>query len=156
MELDALVDHPAGHLGRPPLGGGRVLGGQSALVQGQHAPVDVDLGDVDLRLDLGQPEAGVLERADRPAEGGPLLHVLERPVERGLGRGDRADRDREPLLGEVGDQVGEALALVAKQVLGRDGDLVEEQLGRVLGVHADLLQVPAPLEAVHPALDHHQ
>ena len=36
------------------------------------------------------------------------------------------------------------------------GDVGEEQLGGVLGVHPDLLEVPPALEARHPALQHEQ
>jgi len=47
-------------------------------------------------------------------------------------------------------ELDEALALLAQQVGGGDLDVGEEQLGGVLGVLADLLEVPAPVEAVHP------
>ena len=50
----------------------------------------------------------------------------------------------------------EALALDAEQVLDRHLHVGEEQLGGVLRVQADLLEVAAALEAVHPALDHEQ
>ena len=66
------------------------------------------------------------------------------------------DRDRHPLLREVGDQVQEALALLPEQVLGGYADVVEEQLGGVLRVHPELVEVAAALEAVHAALDHDQ
>ena len=84
------------------------------------------------------------------------LHVLERPAERGLGGGDAADRDRQPLLRQVVDQVREALALDAEQVADRHLHVGEEQLGGVLGVQADLVEVAAALEAVHAPLDHEQ
>ncbi len=50
----------------------------------------------------------------------------------------------------------EALALLAEQVLGRHPHVLEGQLGRVLGVLAELVQFAAPLEALHPALGHQQ
>ncbi len=71
-------------------------------------------------------------------------------------RGDAGDGDRQPLLGQVGHEVHEALALVAEQVGHRHVDVGEEQLGGVLAVHADLVEVAAALEAVHAALEHEQ
>ena len=46
--------------------------------------------------------------------------------------------------------------LAAQQVLGRHLHVVEEQLGRVLRLHAQLLQALALAEAVHAALDQEQ
>ena len=61
-----------------------------------------------------------------------------------------------PLLRQVLHQVDEAHALLAEQVLGGHLDVGERQLGGVLGVQADLVQVPAALEALHAALDDQQ
>ena len=107
-------------------------------------------------MQLGEREAGVLKGADRLAEGLALAHVVERPAERRLGRRDRGGRDRQALLGQVGDEVAKALALLAEQVLDRHMDVGEGQLGGVLGVLADLLQVAPALEALHAALDDQQ
>ena len=52
--------------------------------------------------------------------------------------------------------VDEAGALLAEQVRLRHLDVVEEQLGGVLGVLADLVEVAAALEALHAALDDEQ
>ena len=60
---------------------------------------------------------------------------------------DADDRDAQPLLREVVDHLAEALALGAEQVRDRHARVVEEQLGGVLRVHADLLEVAAALEA---------
>ena len=79
---------------------------------------------------------------------GQLQHCLH--------RGGRHDRDREPLLRQVLHQVDEAHALLAEQVLGRHLDVGEGQLGGVLGVQADLVEVAAALEALHAALDDQQ
>src|SRR5690606_30207534 len=54
--------------------------------------------------------------------------------------------------GEVLHEVDEPHALLAEEVLLGDADVVEEQLGGVLRVHADLVQVAAALEALHAAL----
>ncbi len=80
------------------------------------------------------------------AEGGALPHVRGGPVERGPGPGQPAGGQRQPLLGQVGDQVGEALPLGAEQVGRRDAAVGEEQLGRVLGVEAELVEVASPGE----------
>ena len=59
-----------------------------------------------------------------------------------------ADRDRQPLLGQVVHEVDEALALGRpEQVRDRHLHVGEEQLGGVLRVLADLFEVAATLEA---------
>ena len=68
VELHAAVDDALLQLGAPPLGLGRLLGGELAVVERVDAAVDERLRDVDLGAHLGQHEAGVLERADRAAE----------------------------------------------------------------------------------------
>ena len=57
---------------------------------------------------------------------------------------------------QVHHQRDEAGALLAEQVLLGHLDVVEEQLGGVLGLHADLVEVAAALEALHAALDDEQ
>ena len=52
----------------------------------------------------------------RSPEGHALFGVLERPAECRRGRGNARHRDRDPLLGEVLDEVRETLALRAEQV----------------------------------------
>ncbi len=81
------------------------------------------------------------------------LTYVERPVERAAGGGDRGDGDRQPLLGEVGGEVSETLALLAEPVGDRNAHVGEEQLGGVLGVHPDLVEVAAALEALHAPLE---
>jgi hypothetical protein len=126
-------------------------------VQRADAVVDVVLGDVDLGGDLGEDEARVLERPDGLPERLPLGDVGQRQVQRRPRGRDRGDRDREPLLREVGDELPEALPFVApEQVLHRHADVAEEQLGGVLRVLAELVQVPAACEARHAALQHEQ
>ena len=53
-------------------------------------------------------------------------------------------------------EVPEAQPLGAEQVGDRDPHVGEEQLGGVLAVEAELLEVPPALEARHPPLDHQQ
>jgi hypothetical protein len=91
-----------------------------------------------------------------PAERGALLDVVEAEREHVLAGRGGGHRDREPLLGQVGHQLEEPGPLLAEQVLLGTGHIVEEQLGGVLGVLADLVEVAAALEPVHAALDDEQ
>ncbi len=127
-----------------------------AGVERLRAAVDEHARDLDFAAQLGEREAGRLEGADRLAEGVALAHVVERPAERGLGGGDGGGGDREALLREVGHEIAKALALLAEQVRDGDAHVGEGQLGGVLGVLADLLEVAPALEALHAALDHDQ
>ena len=81
-----------------------------------------------------------------------LARIGDRPLEHRLDHDDGGDGDRQALLRELLHQLEEALALgVAEQVLGRHAHVVEEQLGGVLAVHADLVEQLAarePLEVV--------
>ena len=106
-----------------------------------------DPRDLGFGAHLGEREARALKGADRLAEGLALAHVVERPAERRLGRGHGRGRDRQALLGQVGDEVAEPLALLAEQVLDRHAHLGEGQLGGVLRVLADLLQVAPALRS---------
>ena len=57
--------------------------------------------------------------------------------------------DQQPLLRQLLHQLDEALPfLVAEQVGGRHAHVVEEQLRRVVGLQADLVEVAAALEAL--------
>ncbi len=73
-----------------------------------------------------------------------------------LGGGQGVDADGDPLPGQVLHQGDETAAFLAEQVGRGHADVVEEQLRSVLGVHADLVQVAAALEAGHVPLDHQQ
>ena len=78
------------------------------------------------RLVEGRPF--VLAGVTIPFERGPLGHVLHGSLDRPARRGDRPDRDREPLLREVAGHVAEPLSLTADQVCDRDARVLEEQL----------------------------
>src|SRR6478609_5594983 len=141
VQLDAAVDDLGLELGGPPLRHRRERGVDLAGVQLGHAVVDEDPGDVGLGGHLGEHEAGVLELADRLAEGLALLGVVEAEVEHVLAGGDRHHRDRDALLREVHHQRDEAGALLSEEVGLRDLDVVE---------------VAAALEARHAAFDDEQ
>ncbi len=63
-QLQAPVHDPPLQFSAPPLCLGGVDRGQLVGVQCAHAVVDVVLGHIDLGGDLGEHEAGVLERTD--------------------------------------------------------------------------------------------
>src|SRR4051812_4408732 len=147
VQLQAAVDDLLLQLGGPPLGHGGVLGGEPPGVVLQDRLLQVGLGDRHLGVHLGELEAGVLEPADRPAERRPLLAVLHGAVEDQPARGHGDRGDGQPLLGQVVHQVEEAVALGAQQIARRHANVVEEELGGVLRLEADLVQVPAALEA---------
>src|ERR1019366_9143947 len=156
MHLDAAIEHATLKLRAPPFCDRRVLRRQLPDPQSLDAAIEICLCDLDLGMALGQLEAGVLEGADRLPERLPAAHVLERGCETGPRGAERADRDRQALLGPVRDEIAEPLALVAEQVGRRHGDGVEEQLGGVLGVLTDLLEIAAAVEAVYSTLDEQQ
>ena len=79
-------------------------------------------------------------------------HLCERLLRDGQG----GDADGDALAWQVLHQGDESAALRAEQVVGWHPDVGEEQLRGVLGVHAELFQVPAAEEAGHAALDHEQ
>ena len=77
-------------------------------------------------------------------------------AQHGLHAGGGHHRDADALLRQVLHQVDEAHALLAEQVLGGHLHVGEGQLGGVLGLQADLVEVAAALEALHAALDDQQ
>src|SRR3546814_10920802 len=87
--------------------------------------------DLQLRLQIGEDEAAVLEIEDRLAERLALAGVFDRVVEGALRRGLRADRDRKPLLRQFAHQIDEALPLLAEAVGDWNADVVEEKLRRI-------------------------
>jgi hypothetical protein len=156
VQLHAAVDHALLQLGAPPLRHRRLFGRELAVVARQHTAVDEGLTDLDLRLHLGEHEAGVLERSHRLPERVPRAAVVGGPRQR-LGRSrDAGARDGQPLLGQVRDELQEAVAFGAEQVRDGHGHIGERQLGCVLRVHADLVEVATALEAGHAALEHEQ
>ena len=95
---------------------------------------------------------------DRLAERLALLDVVDGERERALDHGLGMDRDDQALARQVVHELREALAFLgAEQVLRRQLDVVEEQLGGVGGIEAELLELAAAAEARRiVGLDHHQ
>ena len=90
--------------------------------------LSVNARDGGLRRKLGKLELRILEVRDGLTERPALAGVLDRPGDDRLGHQGGADRLRQPLLGELGHHVGEALPLSAHHVRGRHAHAVEEQL----------------------------
>ena len=84
------------------------------------------------------------------------LRVGERLVEAPRMPSAAPMRDESRSCGSSLHQVGEALALLAEQVGDRHPHVVEEQLGGVLRVLADLVELAAARKPARVALDHDQ
>ncbi|OWK48973.1 hypothetical protein PSOLE_01950 [Pseudomonas oleovorans subsp. oleovorans] len=97
-----------------------------------------------------------LEMRHRAAKGLAFLDVLDGGLQRRLGAGHSATGIGQALLGEHIHQVEEAALGIAQEVLLGHLNVVEEQLGSVLAVHAELLQLLAALEAGHAPLHQKQ
>src|SRR3546814_6189658 len=93
----------------PELGRRALFGGEFLLHVARQRPVEMRPADLQLRLQIGEDEAAVLEIEDRLAERLALAGVFDRVVEGALRRGLRADRDRKPLLRQFAHQIDEAL-----------------------------------------------
>ncbi len=98
----------------------------------------------------------MLEAADGLTECLPFPAVVQGPGQSLVGAGHRGHRHREPLLGEVAHELGEARSLLAQTVGHRHPHVGEEELGGVLGVQTDLVEVATPFEALHAALEDQQ
>ncbi len=129
------------------------FGREFAAQMARQRPVEMRPADLEARLQIGEREARILEIEHRLAERFPVLDEFDRPVERALRTGLRADRDRQAFLRQLAHQVDEALALFAEAVGDRHANLVEEQFRRVGAVHADLVEVAALAIAVAVRLD---
>ena len=155
-ELQAGVEHLVVELGQPPLAHGRRGGVELACQEQLQAVVEEHARHRHLGLHLGQLEARVLEIGDRLAEGLALARVVDGPSQRRLHDGDGADGHQQALARQLVHQAGEAAALLAQDIGGRNAHVLEEQLGGVLRVLADLLEVAPALEAGPVGLHQHQ
>ncbi len=77
-------------------------------------------------------------------------------MEGGSGTRYGTNGDREALLGQVVHELEEPGSFFAEPVVDGHGDVVEEELGGVLGVEPHLVEVPAPLEPIHAVLHDEQ
>ena len=72
-----------------------------------------------------------LHRGQRLSKLHPVGGVSDRQLEATLGRGDRRDRDPEPLPLKIADREVEALVFFAEPVLDRHPAILKDQLGGV-------------------------
>ena len=155
-DLDRVVCHLARDLGRQQLGLRDLSHGILALVPLLRRLVDEGLDRRDLRPHVDELVLDHLKVRDRLAERlalqGVILRVLEHPVR----PRDRTGGGDHPLPLQLPHQVLESLAFLADQVADRDVAVLEQQLGGVGGVHAELLQRARDLEALGPFLDDQQ
>ena len=156
MQLQRRIARQPRHLGVPVLARCGLVGGQFAAHVARDRPVDVGPADLQLGLDVGQGEAGVLKFDHLLAERAALAGERHRLVERALRRRLRRDRDRQPLLRQVADEVDEPAVFLADQVARRHPHIVEEQLGRVGHPLPDFVQIAPARKAGPVPLDQHQ
>ena len=113
-------------------------------------------------IDTDQPAArvalppGVQQIVAPPPEGVPVAAVLDGPVEDALRARHRGDGAHEPLALEVLHHVVEARVLVAEEVLRRDLAVLEDELGRVGAVVAELLELLPDREALRVGREHEE
>lgn len=152
-ELQALVRHLALQFGGGELGDGGVGGAEFAAVVLLYGLFAERFVDLHLGVQVGEDEAGVLEFADRLAEGLAFLGVGDGAVDHAFAGGDGAERQNQAFAGQFVHQVSEAAPFPAEDLVGADFDVLEEQLGGVGGVVAHLFQVPAAGEAGQAGVD---
>ena len=94
-------------------------------------------------------EGGALKVHDSLAENLALFHVLERQVEREPAHRHRLQRDDEALPGELAHELIEPLAgLDPEQVVAGQPDVIEEQLGDVLRLQPELVEIASAAKSL--------
>ena len=147
MDLDGLQRRLGRHLRAEELG---VVGLERVGLAGVLEPGGLEVhvaGQLDVHGDVGQLELDGLELADGLAELHALLGVLERGVEAGLGDAHPHGADGDAPAVEHLEELLEALAPLADQVLLGHPHVVEEELGGVGAVQAHLLEARPHREA---------
>ena len=112
-----------------------------------------------LGLQFGQREARVLESGHGLAKHRALLHVVHRPVNGGLRRGDGPYSNLQALPRQLFHQADKApvfLRRAAQQVLARNTHIVKKELSRILRLEAQLFEALAHREARHAPLHQQQ
>ena len=156
MQLHTEVRGGYLQFGGKQLGLGRVHRGEGAGIEGAHTLVDIGLGKIQLRAHFRHTELGILEGRQGLAEGLALAHELRGQVPGQLRRGQVTDGADQALLGQTFHQVNEALARLAQHIGLGHLDVVEEELGGILGLEAHLAQVAPALETFHAPLHQEQ
>ena len=135
--------------------GGR-LDGRQAQALGIVHEVYADDEGLELRAELGELEVHVLVVEDRLAKRLALARVVDGPLEHALDRAQGVGRAPQPLFLELQHLVDEAEALLADQVALRHAHVLEEDLGRVRGAHAELVELGRAVDALGVEWDHDQ
>ncbi|MNM35126.1 hypothetical protein D3C81_457980 [compost metagenome] len=156
MQLDHVVDALPQRFGGQELGDGRLLHREATTHVLTDVVVDGQAHGRGLGLDVRELEFGVLEVPDGLVERLAVLHVLDGLLQQAFELGGAVQGDHQALLRQLFHQVHEALVLFTEQVAHRHTDIVEEQLGGVGGMLADLVQLAPAAEPFTVALDHDQ
>src|SRR5690349_13818453 len=99
---------------------------------------------------LGEAMSPDLEAADFGSERPALMTVFDRIPDAFIHRGESAERGGEPFALKVFHDVVEAAIHLAEDIAGGDPAFVKEQLGRIGGKIADLLELLSYGEAFRP------
>src|SRR5207247_7483162 len=152
VDRDRLARAPDRDLGCEDLGHGGLAHDRAALVLPVGRAKGEEPGRFHLGREVGQHALEPLEAREGLAEGLALPGVADRLVEGTLGEADghRGHGDPAPL--EHSLAVPEAPALLTEQVRLRHPNALQDQLGRVGGMEAELLVALAGPEAGHPPL----
>src|SRR3546814_14852536 len=86
----------------------------------------------------------------------PTARIIGGRLDRLLADRDGADRDDHPFPGEFAHEHIEALALRSEQIAGGNADIVEEEFGRVVALHSQLVEIAPALETGSVAPDEDQ
>ena len=114
-----------------------------AVVEARAGAVHEETSRFDPGGHVGEHELQALELGERAVELPPLLHVLERGVERTLGDAERLGADKRARAVERTHRVPEPGALLTDEVLGRNDAVVEDDLAGGRAAHPHLvLELP--------------
>ena len=108
---------------------------------------------LDLGGEHGELLADRLLLPERGAEGRAGADIVDRQLDRGLRLAHRHGADHRALVLEVAHDRVKAAPLAAEQVLGGNPALLENELGRVRGAPAVLVESAADTEARRALLD---
>src|SRR5438132_7317908 len=148
---------PGSNAGRAAVEGIDHLGGAAgaAGVLEIRGTVGEQARRLEARRHVGQHELDRLQLGDRAAEGGALLRVGERVLERGAADAEAPGGDAGAAAGEQAERLLEALVLLADEILRRHAHVLEDDLRRVARAQPELLDL-APVPEPGCALLHHE
>ena len=143
MQLQAGVHHLALQVGDPIFGHRRGGGVEFRFHHLLETAVHERPADLDLGLKLRQLVLGDLEIEHGAAESLAFAYIIDGPAQGGFGGGNARDRDLQALPGQFPHEQFEALALGTQPRVTGKLNILEKQLGGVLRVHAELVEVAA-------------